>query len=501
MRNTFEEQIQRLERDYHQQLLVPPPDDILLLWQKAISDVLPVRHLYVVTLPLKWGTRGSRDTFTGDTWVLHSGPDDLRETRITMLHELAHAKRSSSAPHTMDEHWDEEEATYQTAFMLAREWGVNDFFTQDDLDDRLEIVERLRSVDEGIASLIGTKDLVYVRWAYDILRPLAVKRGWDLAVFQEAVNGWSEDSERTALMLDMDRALLRESWNISCVGGDMGQLTMPVDPASLRHLHSALRQVACEPSDGGSMLIAGGGKGISLDIVNGIYSLPDALRVLNSALLAHREARLRVMCAVYGDSRETAAPRLYRFSIAYDARIKNECLWPEREVWVLFSLRHEHDVVAEVAWQRYISSWSRLLEIRQESLSDGLAILLELFRGGGRDAEPAGQAVVHLTGPFAPHVLGRVVRESWVRRYRGRANPKKEHLFPYDTIGQWDQETDDLIGMDVLFHIVRHRRDYLIALLMGESALEGVQLPSYERMKEIMRAAIKNDDSQKSQGE
>jgi hypothetical protein len=279
----------------------------------------------------------------------------------------------------------------------------------------------------------------------------------------------------------------------------MGQLTMSADLASVRLLYSALGQVARKQDNlGNLMLISGGDKGFSFDTVNGIYSLPDALQVLNSALLAHRETSLRVMCSVYGDSREVSAPRLYRFSIAYDVpmevRADKGSGWPEREIWILFSLHHEHDVLAEVAWQRYIQSWGRLLEIRQESLSDGLSILLDLLNSQGyNDATPVGKPVLHLTGPFAPKALGRVVREAWVRRYSGRANPKKEHLFPYDDISSWDQETDDLIGMDLLLYIFHHRGDYLLTLLMNECAVQGIQLPPYERMKELMQAIFKGD--------
>ena len=47
--------------------------------------------------------------------------------------------------------------------------------------------------------------------------------------------------------------------------------------------------------------------------------------------------------------------------------------------------------------------------------------------------------------------LGRLVRESWVRRCRSIGDTKPSHLVPYDELSEADRETDRVIGEDILF--------------------------------------------------
>ena len=59
---------------------------------------------------------------------------------------------------------------------------------------------------------------------------------------------------------------------------------------------------------------------------------------------------------------------IYRLSVAYDGQ-------RQTEVWVLLHPRHEPDLYAEAALQRFIRNWQRATGLQVAPLGEGLEVL------------------------------------------------------------------------------------------------------------------------------
>jgi hypothetical protein len=356
-------------------LRVAPPPACQRLWELAKASGIPVSQLYVLNHPLRSGKLGSRNIRTGEIWILYRGEEHLSETLVTELHELAHAKRNSVVEPTIEAYWNEEEATYQEAYKLAKAWGVPEYFSEEVLQQCLDTVDLFRSIQIGIAACIGTSDANYVRLAYEILLEEVVwPNGWDLEGLQAAVNGWYGAEEQLGKVLEFNRGALRSAWGgATSVGGDLGTLSI-TEERSARVLYTSLGQVATralalrrEPKKARHFYT----------LVQTRDDLAQALALANDKLLFEQDRPHRITWTLYGDQISASVPRVYRLAV-YDSEEREQLC----EVWVLFTLLGAEEAIAEAAWQRYLVSWQRVAAIRVEPLSDGLALLWSFLSQG-----------------------------------------------------------------------------------------------------------------------
>jgi hypothetical protein len=385
-RVTIEEQIREWERQAGASLCVSPPSECQQLWDLARMHGVRVGRLFVLRHPLKVGRRGSWHRETGDLWIWHQGLAHLSRTLVTELHELAHVVRNTPYCADIEAYWEEEYATYERASMLAQEWGVPQMLSREMLEGYLADVERFSLISSGIAALIGSRETTLVLVAEEQVRSLRAQWGQDLDGFGRAVNGWGDSEEQFERLVDLDRSCLRSGWRgIPCASGSLGRLALPRGGASARVLHALLRQMAERggaPDGQAAVAHQLGERVCQFLFVEDQSALPRAVQLAQEMLLQFPEAMARAVWTVYGDEAQVGAARVYRLGLDFEfaelgiGASKTQHL---REVWVLFGFTRREDLLAEAAWQRYILSWQKGVQIRVEPLKEGLLFLWNIL--------------------------------------------------------------------------------------------------------------------------
>ncbi len=347
------------------ELRIQTPPRYEQLWRRAREAGLHLGELYLLRAPLEAHVGGSYNRESGDIWVVHS-EDRPEAGPRNLLHELAHARRRSPMPESVDRDWDEEREVWLEARDLGIVWGEPDLIPEGWLEGALEELEKLREWCHEAATLVGTINPRLARAALAELREIAGERGWDEDAFWDALYGVHEDPQANAAVAELDRCGLR-SWSLPGLGeSGFGELELPQDETTARWLRSTLAEVARGRGNLGFRELDPGWvqKFATVDL-SGRHQLVDALALCNEALLGDLE---RVPLGYWHCYRNPGAhERIYRLSVAHSEP------WGYTEVWILCAAGQESRPIEEAALQRYIKSFARCTVVRVGPLEEGMA--------------------------------------------------------------------------------------------------------------------------------
>lgn len=376
---TLEQQLEYVKMFSQVDLRITPiPPLCLQIWEQAQADGISLGKLFVLRQSLEPGVGGSYNIESGDIWITFD-EEHPEVAAKCLLHELAHAKRRTKHDGDIDSDWDEEAEVFRLARQLAVDWGLEEVFTEGQLEQELEGVERLRERHWAAANLAGTTERHLARAAYQALYVMAGQSGWTMDVLDEALHGWSEDPATNAAVVDFPRSYLRSAWRlIGYEGGDFGPLTLAQGEDSGNLLRSTLRQMAkgtvvphFQRQQRGTWAAD-----FCFLPLSEAYELTRVIAAAQAALLKHPEGSALASWWVYGNA-VNASCRLYRLSVDYEDH------QPDTELWVLATPERQRDMIAEAAWQRYIAGWvaprgshrESVVGLRRESLKEGLQLL------------------------------------------------------------------------------------------------------------------------------
>ena len=140
MHSTLDEYLALLARRGDNPLL-PTPPAYAALWERARAAGLRLGRLYVVRRALAPDAGGGFSPTTGDIWVYHGEAMASPERGLLhLLHELAHAKRGTTAATSVDADWSEEAETFREAQAFVRRFGLPDLVVDVWLVERLVVV-------------------------------------------------------------------------------------------------------------------------------------------------------------------------------------------------------------------------------------------------------------------------------------------------------------------------------------------------------------------------
>ncbi|HSH77426.1 MAG TPA: hypothetical protein VLA19_02720 [Herpetosiphonaceae bacterium] len=341
------------------------------IWRRAQDEGLALGALYVLRSPIDLGVGGSYNRHTRDIYIVQDPDESELHAARMLLHELAHAASLCDVPVTVDEDWDEEVRTFRRARDLAEHWGFHAVLQDDWPEDEIAIIEeRLRQQHHEAAAIAGSRDPGTARSAWATLLAIKLDRGWDHETFDLAISGIADDPDANASMVDFDRCTLRSCWSLFQPGIDFGAFALPQNERSAHWLRDALRRVAgrtvAPPFRAlGPDTYVERLRCVQLDRGTG---LEEAIAVLNTALLDMPGTSALACWHLYAGEAGRGGQRIYRLSVTYAGQ-------QPTEVWVLVRARHEPDLYAEAALQRFIRSWRRATGLQVAPLGEGLEVL------------------------------------------------------------------------------------------------------------------------------
>ena len=373
-------------------ILLPTPPACATLMERARAEGIFVGRLFVLSRALVPGVRGSYDRISGEMWCHYYGGDPRGERSILqcLLTLIAHAKLLQPVPETIEQAWQQEQAAWEAAVALAREWGMEDVFPAADLFAREREAEHLLAWHQASGELAGNLDPLIAREAYHALDDVRHEHGWADEQFEAALFGYSEHDEDNAAVLAFDRTLLRASWSIPYrskrEGPPFAEWTLP-QPVGAQHIlrHALEHAARARKNRTTPRFVEREWFDVPLHLhfrrVESDLDLTQVIDTANAALIEEgRGLSAEGMWWLYAGSAE----HVYRLTVHYKPSLDEtrpaEQMPPARELWALFPVgQHLRNV--EAAYQRYIVSWLRLQELRCEPLTDGLQLLWAYLGG------------------------------------------------------------------------------------------------------------------------
>jgi hypothetical protein len=379
------EELNIIQLTTQQDLRVPTPAECASLLEQARASGIAVNELYVLSAPLSPRSLGGFVREGASIWVLYDQQrtGSLDQSLRCELYALAQAERPKPPVISIDDDWDEVRRLWMRASKLARLWGWERLFPEEELNRLLEETEVLRWQHVYAGYLAGSLVPAIARAAYDALCAIREREGWSSAEFGEVLANTSEDGSRDGLVLDFDRCYLRRSWRQPFrPEHSFGPLAQQSTLRSDRLLRSALSHCAEHPTDLASLRWHPTGSEetyLCFLQVEDDQDFAAAIGALN-ALLLHDEVGIGSVLVTwhcYGESARIAFPPVYRLVVNWSE--SGEEAGSERhrsrEVWILFASRKERQQYLEWALQRYITSWQAWTSFQFETTREGMEVL------------------------------------------------------------------------------------------------------------------------------
>jgi hypothetical protein len=370
-------------------IVLPTPSVCRQLLQHAKENGIAVGELFVVSRRMSVGYRGGYERATGNIWCHYDANEPNGDGMLlqTLLILLASMQLQLPEPSTIAQDWENERIVWRFAQELALRWECPELLSPKELEERLSSLEQLSIWHMAVGELVGSRNPLHARAAYDALRDIRRRMAWDDHAFTEALFGTSAREEDNAVVLTFDRTGLRGNWSLAHRtkrdGPPFGEFTLPYHQRTAYLLREALEAVAARhPSHPTLRTIERpyfGDTPLHLRFfrLQEGRDLPLLLSLFHSWLVEEApHLTAEVSWWLYAD--RTTTFRLYRLFVRYKPTFEDRQgsgeLPAAHDLWILLSPSQDLRST-ESALQRYILCWRSVHEIRCEAFDEALPTL------------------------------------------------------------------------------------------------------------------------------